>query len=196
METNSIQALTEIVRHTPLATVLFGDRGIPRTWRHMNGYGSHSWINADGQISWVKYHFISDQGIECLTQEEADRSISVDGDYHTRDLHEAIKRGEDPSWTPKMQIMSFDDAKNYRINPFDLTKTWPHADYPLIEVGKLVLDRNYTDHHTQIEQAAFSPSNQAAAAASIRPDPGPAYIRPELISGGNIAKSIAAQPPS
>lgn len=120
METNSIQALTEIVRHTPLATVLFGDRGIPRTWRHMNGYGSHSWINADGQISWVKYHFISDQGIECLTQEEADRSISVDGDYHTRDLHEAIKRGEDPSWTLKMQIMSFDDAKNYRINPFDL----------------------------------------------------------------------------
>jgi catalase len=120
METNSIQALTEIVRHTPLATVLFGDRGIPRTWRHMNGYGSHSWINADGQISWVKYHFISDQGIECLTQEEADRLVSVDGDYHTRDLHEAIKRGEDPSWTLKMQIMSFDDAKNYRINPFDL----------------------------------------------------------------------------
>jgi catalase len=141
---------------------LFGDRGIPKTWRHMNGYGSHtySWINADGQISWVKYHFISDQGIECLTQEEADRLVSVDGDYHTRDLHEAIKRGEYPSWTLKMQIMPFDDAKTYRINPFDLTKTWPHADYPLIEVGKLVLDRNYTDHHTQIEQAAFSPSNQ------------------------------------
>jgi catalase len=141
---------------------LFGDRGIPKTWRHMNGYGSHtySWINAGGEIFWVKYHFISDQGIQCLTQDEADRQVSVDGDYHTRDLHEAIKRGEYPSWTLKMQIMPFEDAKTYRLNPFDLTKVWPHADYPLIEAGKLVLDRNYTDHHTQIEQAAFAPSNQ------------------------------------
>jgi catalase len=141
---------------------LFGDRGIPATWRHMNGYGSHtySWINAEGQIFWVKYHFISDQGIECLTQEEADRLVSADGDYHTRDLHETIARGDYPSWTLKMQIMPFDDAKTYRFNPFDLTKVWPHADYPLIEVGKLVLDRNFTDHHTQIEQAAFAPSNQ------------------------------------
>jgi catalase len=141
---------------------LFGDRGIPATWRHMNGYGSHtySWINADGQIFWMKYHFISDQGIDCLTQEEADRLVSVDGDYHTRDLHEAIKRGDYPTWTLKVQIMPFEDAKTYRFNPFDLTKVWPHADYPLIEVGKLVLNRNYTDHHTQIEQAAFAPSNQ------------------------------------
>jgi catalase len=141
---------------------LFGDRGIPATWRHMNGYGSHtySWINADGQISWVKYHFISDQGIQNLTQDEADRLVSVDGDYHARDLHEAIKRGEYPSWTLKMQIMQFEDAKTYRFNPFDLTKVWPHADYPLIEVGKLVLNRNFTDHHTEIEQAAFAPSNQ------------------------------------
>jgi catalase len=141
---------------------LFGDRGIPATWRHMNGYGSHtySWINAGGQISWVKYHFISDQGVKSLTQDEADRLVSADGDYHTRDLHEAIKRGDYPSWTLKMQIMPFDDAKTYRFNPFDLTKTWSHAEYPLIEVGKLVLDRNYTDHHAQIEQAAFAPSNQ------------------------------------
>jgi catalase len=141
---------------------LFGDRGIPATWRQMHGYGSHtySWINVEGQIHWVKYHFLSDQGIQCLTQDEADRLVSVDGDYHTRDLHEAIKRGDYPSWTLKMQIMPFDDAKTYRFNPFDLTKVWPHADYPLIEVGKLVLDRNYTDHHTQIEQAAFAPSNQ------------------------------------
>ena len=141
---------------------LFGDRGIPATWRHMNGYGSHtySWINTDGKISWVKYHFISDQGIRCLTQAEADRLVSVDGDYHTRDLHQAIKRGDHPSWTLKMQIMPFDEAKTCRINPFDLTKTWPHADYPLIEVGKLVLNRNFTDHHTQIEQAAFAPGNQ------------------------------------
>ena len=143
-------------------TWLFGDRGIPASWRQMNGYSSHtySWINAAGQISWVKYHFISDQGIRCLTQDEADRLAGMDGDYHARDLHEAIKRGEYPSWTLKMQIMPFEDAKTYRINPFDLTKVWPHADYPLIEVGKLVLDRNFTDHHTQIEQAAFAPSNQ------------------------------------
>ena len=145
-------------------TWLMGDRGIPASWRHMNGYSSHtySWINAAGQISWVKYHFVSDQGIKCLTQDEADRLAGMDGDYHARDLHEAIKRGDYPSWTLKMQIMPFEDAKTYRINPFDLTKVWPHADYPLIEVGKLVLDRNFTDHHTEIEQAAFAPSNQVA----------------------------------
>jgi catalase len=141
---------------------LFGDRGIPKTWRNMNGYSSHtySWINANGEIFWVKYHFISDQGVECLTQAEADRLVSVDGDYHARDLHEAIKRGEYPSWTLKMQIMPFEEAKTYRFNPFDLTKVWPHADYPLTEVGRLTLDRNFTDHHTEIEQAAFAPSNQ------------------------------------
>jgi catalase len=141
---------------------LFGDRGIPRTWRHMNGYGSHiySWINADGKISWVKYHFISDQGVGCLTQDKADRLVSIDGDSHARDLHETIKRGDYPSWTLKMQIMPFEDAKTYWFNPFDLTKVWPHADYPPIEVGKLVLNRDFTDHHTEIEQAAFTPSNQ------------------------------------
>src|ERR1700722_8864731 len=145
-------------------TWLFGDRGIPASWRQMNGYSSHtySWINGAGQISWVKYHFISDQGIRCLTQDEADRLAGMGGDYRARDLHEAIKRGEYPSWTLKMQIMPFEDAKTYRINPFDLTKVWPHADYPLIEVGKLVLDRNFTDHHTEIEQAAFAPNNQVA----------------------------------
>ncbi|WP_343988744.1 catalase, partial [Pseudonocardia aurantiaca] len=142
-------------------TWLFGDRGIPRTWRHMNGYGSHtySWINANGETFWVRYHFISDQGVQCLTQAEADDLAGKDGDYHARDLHEAIGRGEYPSWTLKMQIMPFEDARTYRFNPFDLTKALPHADYPLIEVGKLVLDRNFTDHHSEIEQAAFAPSN-------------------------------------
>jgi catalase len=150
---------------------LFGDRGIPATWRHMNGYSSHtySWINADGEIFWVKYHFISDQGVECLTQDEADKLASVDGDYHARDLHEAIKRGEYPGWTLKMQIMPFEDASTYRINPFDLTKVWPHGDYPLHEVGKLVLNRNFTDHHTEIEQAAFAPSNQVPG-TGLSPD--------------------------
>jgi catalase len=142
-------------------TYLMGDRGIPRTWRHMNGYSSHTymWLNSDGGKFWVKYHFISDQGVECLTQEEADALVSSDTDYHTRDLFEAIRRGEYPSWTLKMQIMPFADATTYRFNPFDLTKVWPHADYPLTEVGKMTLDSNPTDHHSEIEQLAVEPSN-------------------------------------
>jgi catalase len=142
-------------------TYLMGDRGIPRTWRHMNGYSSHTymWINAGGGKSWVKYHFISEQGVECLTQEEADGLVSSDGDYHTRDLFKAIERGEHPSWTLKVQIMAFEDAATYRFNPFDLTKVWPHADYPLVEVGKMTLNRNPTDHHSEMEQFAVEPSN-------------------------------------
>jgi catalase len=142
-------------------TWLMGDRGIPKSWRHMNGYSSHTymWVNAKGQKFWVKYHFKTDQGIDFLTQEEADRLAGVDGDYHTRDLHEAIERKNYPSWTLHMQIMPFDEAKTYRFNPFDLTKVWPHSDYPLIEVGRMTLDRNPTDYHTEIEQAAFEVNN-------------------------------------
>src|SRR6202000_143914 len=121
------------------------------------------------QISWVKYPFVSDQGIKCLTQDEADRLAGMDGDYHARDLHEAIKRGDYPSWTLKMQIMPFDDAKHYRINPFDLTKVWPHGDYPLQPVGRLELNRNVTDYHTEIEQAAFEPNNLVAG-TGLSPD--------------------------
>jgi catalase len=142
-------------------TYLMGDRGIPRTWRHMNGYGSqtYSWINAAGQEVWLKYHFISDQGNEFFTQADADQMAGTDGDYHRRDLFEAIKGGDYPSWTLKVQVMPFEDAKTYRFNPFDMTKVWPHADYPLIEVGTMTLDRNATDNHTEIEQAAFQPNN-------------------------------------
>ena len=142
-------------------TVLMGDRGIPRTWRHMNGYSSNTymWVNAAGERYWVKYHFKSDQGIECLTQADADRIAGEDGDFHQRDLYEAIDRGEFPSWSLKMQIMPYDDAKTYRFNPFDLTKVWPHDDYPLIDVGTLTLNRNVTDFHTEMEQAAFQPNN-------------------------------------
>ncbi len=142
-------------------TWLMGDRGIPRTWRHMNGYSSHTymWVNSAGERFWVKYHFKTDQGVEYFTQDEADQLVSADTDYHTRDLFEAIGRGDHPSWTLFMQVMPFDDAKNYRFNPFDLTKVWPHSDYPLIEVGRMTLDRNPTDHHAEIEQAAFEPNN-------------------------------------
>lgn len=141
--------------------ILMSDRGIPKTWRHMNGYSSHTymWVNIKGERFWVKYHFKTDQGNDFLTQDEADRLAGTDGDYHRRDLFNAIKRGDCPSWTLKMQIMPFEEAKAYRFNPFDLTKVWPHADYPLHEVGRLTLNRNPTDFHTEIEQAAFEPNN-------------------------------------
>lgn len=142
-------------------TWLMGDRGIPRTWRHMNGYSSHTymWANAEGERFWVKYHFKTDQGIEFMTQDEADEMAGKDSDFHRRDLFESIAKGDHPTWTLHVQVMPFEEAKSYRLNPFDLTKVWPHADYPLHEVGKLTLDRNPTDFHTEIEQAAFEPNN-------------------------------------
>ncbi|MGK4580007.1 catalase [Kitasatospora sp. HPMI-4] len=144
-----------------MVTWLMGDRGIPRTYRNMNGYGSHtySWVNAGGQRFWVKYHFKTDQGIDFYTQEEADLMAGQDADCHRRDLYEAIESGNHPSWTLYVQIMPFDDAWDYRFNPFDLTKVWPHGDYPLIEVGRMTLDRNPEDYFVHIEQAAFEPSN-------------------------------------
>ncbi len=142
-------------------TWLMGDRGIPKSYRHMDGFSSHTymWINADGEKFWVKYHFETDQGNDFLTQEEADKLAGEDSDYHRRDLFNSIANGDHPSWTLSMQIMEFEDAKTYRLNPFDLTKVWPHDDYPLIKVGKLTLTRNPTDFHTEIEQAAFEPNN-------------------------------------
>ena len=113
-------------------TYLMGDRGIPKTFRHMNGYGSHTymWVNAAGEKHWVKYHFHSDQGVEGLTGEEATRIAGEDADHHRRDLYEAIERGEFPSWTLSVQVMPYEDARTYRFNPFDLTKIWPHARLP------------------------------------------------------------------
>jgi catalase len=142
-------------------TWLMGDRGIPKTYRHMNGYSSHTymWVNAAGDRFWVKYHFKTDQGIECLTQDEADRIAGEKPDYHRQDLFEAIREGDFPSWTLYMQVMPFEEAKTYRFNPFDLTKVWPHGDYPLIKVGSMTLNRNLTDFHTEMEQAAFEPNN-------------------------------------
>ncbi|MFC1430581.1 catalase [Streptacidiphilus sp. N1-3] len=144
-----------------MVTWLMGDRGVPKTWRHMNGYGSHTflWANAGGEKFWIKYHFLTDQGVDFLTQAEADQLAGADPDAHLRDLYQAIERGDHPSWTLKVQVMPFDEARNYRFNPFDLTKVWPHSDYPLIEVGRMTLDRNPDDYHVHIEQAAFEPSN-------------------------------------
>ncbi|WP_083968641.1 catalase [Janibacter melonis] len=142
-------------------TYLMGDRGLPRTWRHMNGYGSHTymWVDAQGERSWVKYHFHSEQGVEALTGEAAERIAGSDADFHRRDLFEAIERGDAPRWTMSVQVMPYEDAKAYRYNPFDLTKVWPHEDYPLVEVGTMTLDENPVNFFAQIEQAAFAPSN-------------------------------------
>jgi catalase len=142
-------------------TWLMGDRGIPSSWRHMNGYGSHTylWQNAGGEKFWVKYHFKTDQGIDYLTQADADRIAGEDADYHIRDLYNAINGGDHPSWTLYVQVMPHDEAADYRFNPFDLTKVWPHGDYPLHKIGRMVLDRNPENYFAQIEQASFEPSN-------------------------------------
>lgn len=142
-------------------TWLMGDRGIPKSWRQMNGYSSHTymWVNAEGEKFWVKYHFKTNQGIDYLTQEEADKIAGMESDYHVKDLYLAIKNQQFPSWTLNVQVMPFEDAETYRFNPFDLTKVWPHEDYPLIEVGRLELNENPSDFHSQIEQAAFEPNN-------------------------------------
>jgi catalase len=138
-----------------------GDRGIPKTWRNMNGYSSHTylWENAGGAKFWVKYHFKTDQGIEFFTDAAAKEMASEDPDYHLRDLYESIERGDAPSWTLEMQIMPFEDAATYRFNPFDLTKVWPHADYPPVKIGRLTLNRNPENYFAEIEQAAFEPAN-------------------------------------
>ena len=142
-------------------TVLMSDRGTPRTWRNMNGYSSHtfSWINAGGQRFWVKYHFKTVQGPENFSDDEAKAMTAEDPDFHRRDLREAIASGSAPEWRLEMQIMPFEEAADYRFNPFDLTKVWPHGDYPPIQVGRLVLDRNPANFFAEVEQAGFSPAN-------------------------------------
>jgi catalase len=142
-------------------TWLLGDRGLPRTWRHMNGYGSHAfqWINAAGEKVWVKYTFKTDQGNEFLTQHEGDVLAGTSPDHHRQDLFAKIEEGIFPSWTMFVQIMPTEEADGYRFNPFDLTKVWPHSDYPLIKVGQLTLNRNPENFFAQIEQSTFEPSN-------------------------------------
>ena len=142
-------------------TILFSDRGLPTSYRHVNGYGSHtySFINANDERFWVKFHFKVMQGIETWTNEEAEKVVGKDRESSQRDLFEAIERAEFPQWKFSIQIMPETEAETYSINPFDLTKVWPHADYPLIEVGILELNRNPENYFAEIEQAAFEPSN-------------------------------------
>jgi catalase len=151
-------------------TWLLGDRGTPYTYRHMNGYSSHTymWINHSGEKFWVKYHFKTDQGIKCFTDEQAGEMAAEDPDFHRRDLWRSINEGEAPSWTLYMQIMPFEEAADYRFNPFDLTKVWPHGDYPLIKVGRMVLNQNPENFFAEIEQSAFEPANMVSG---IGPSP-------------------------
>lgn len=141
-------------------TILFSDRGIPKSIRHMNGYGSHtySFINEDNERVWCKFHFKTMQGIQNLSAEEAARIKSENPDHAIGDLFEAIEQKNYPKWRLSIQVMSEEQAEKHPDNPFDLTKVWKHADYPLIEVGILELNRNPDNYFAQIEQVAFSPS--------------------------------------
>src|SRR5919107_656164 len=140
--------------------ILMSDRGTPRSYRTMNGYSSHtySWMNAAGERFWVKYHFKTVQGIDNFTLAEADAMVSEDPDFLRRDLWDSIAAKDPPEWRLEMQIMPFGDAASYRFNPFDLTKVWPHADYPPITIGRMVLDRNPDNHFAEVEQAGFAPA--------------------------------------
>jgi catalase len=142
-------------------TVVMSDRGIPATYRHMHGFGSHtfSFINASNERFWVKFHWKSMQGIRNLTDAEAEAAIGKCRETHQRDLYEAIERGEFPKWKFCVQVMPEKDAAKVPYHPFDLTKVWPHKDYPLIEVGVMELNRNPDNYFAEVEQAAFNPAN-------------------------------------
>ncbi|MGB3615432.1 MAG: catalase [Elainellaceae cyanobacterium] len=140
---------------------LMGDRGAPMGWRHMNGYGSHtfSFINANDQRIWVKFHFKTDQGNKFFTEEQWTKLQGIEPRWATKDLYQSIEEGNYPSWTMHIQTMTDEQAKDFPWNPFDLTKVWPHGDFPLQRVGKLELNRNPEDYFAEVEQAAFSPGN-------------------------------------
>jgi catalase len=142
-------------------TIVMSDRGLPDGYRHMHGFGSHtfSFINAANERHWVKFHFRCQQGIRNLTDAQAEALVAKDRESAQRDLFNAIERGEHPRWTLLIQVMSEQQAQHAPFNPFDLSKVWPHGDYPLIEVGEMTLDRNPENYFAEVEQAAFSPAN-------------------------------------
>ena len=142
-------------------TILMSDRGLPKSFRNINGYGSHTYslINSKNERFWVKFHFKTLQGIETLTNKEAESIVGKDRESNQRDLFENIEKGNFPKWSFEIQIMSEEEAKKCSFNPFDLTKVWPHGDYPMIKVGTMTLNENPKNYFQQVEQAAFSPSN-------------------------------------
>ncbi len=141
-------------------TIVMSDRGLPATYRHMHGFGSHtfSFINAKNERHWVKFHFRSQQGIKNLTDAEAQDLVGQDRESHQCDLYNSIENADYPKWKMLVQIMPEKDAGSYHINPFDLTKVWPHGDYPLIEVGEFELNRNPENYFAEVEQSAFNPA--------------------------------------
>jgi len=146
---------------THQVSFLFSDRGIPDGYRHMNGFGSHTFkfVNAKGEANYVKFHFKTNQGVKNLPVDVAGRIASEDPDYAIKDLYDNIAAGKFPSWDLKIQIMTFEQAEKFRWNPFDLTKIWPHSEFPLIPVGKLVLNQNPKNYFAEVEQIAFSPAH-------------------------------------
>ncbi len=142
-------------------TILMSDRGNPASYRHMHGFGSHtfSFINTRSERYWVKFHLKCQQGIKNLSDAEAEALVGKDRESHQRDLYESLEKGDFPKWTMFVQIMPEKDAATVPYHPFDLTKVWPHKDYPLIEVGVMELNRNPDNYFAEVEQAAFNPAN-------------------------------------
>jgi catalase len=161
-------------------TILFSDRGTPDGYRHMDGFSSHTFslINRKDELFYVKWHFKTKQGIKNFTGEQADAMRGQDPDYAQRDLFNAIQNGDFPKWRVSIQIMPEKEADTYHINPFDLTKIWPHRDYPLVEVGELVLDRNPENYFAEVEQAAMDPKNVV---------PGMGYSPDKMLQGRLIS---------
>lgn len=142
-------------------TILMSDRGIPASYRNVNGYGSHTYslINDKGERFWVKFHFKTKQGIKTLTNAEAEALIAKDRESHQRDLYNAIEKGDFPKWAVKIQVLPENESDKLGFNPFDLTKVWPHSIVPLIEIGEMTLNKNPENYFNEVEQAAFSPAN-------------------------------------
>lgn len=152
-------------------TIDFSDRGLPFSYRTMHGFGSHtfSFINSDNERFWVKFHLKSQQGIANLMDDEAKRLVADDRESSQRDLYNAIEQGNFPRWKFYVQIMPEAEASQVPYNPFDLTKVWPHGDYPLIEVGVLELNRNPENYFSEVEQVAMNPAN-VVPGISFSPD--------------------------
>ncbi|PKL46255.1 MAG: catalase [Candidatus Riflebacteria bacterium HGW-Riflebacteria-2] len=142
-------------------TITMSERGIPLSYRHMNGYGSHTFslVNANNERFWVKFHLKTRQGIKNLSDQEAETVIGKCRESHQRDLYDSIEKGDFPKWDMKIQVIPEKDAANFKFNPFDLTKVWPHKEYPLIDVGYFELNKNPENYFAEVEQAAFNPAN-------------------------------------
>ena len=167
-------------------TIVMSDRGLPASYRHMHGFGSHtfSFINAQNERYWVKFHFRSEQGIKNLSDAEAEVMVGKDRESHQRDLYESIEQKNFPKWTLQVQIMPESDASKVPYNPFDLTKVWPHKDYPLIDVGVMELNRNPENFFAEVEQSAFNPA-AVVPGISFSPD---TMLQARLFSYGDAQR--------